>query len=83
MSTRKRAVRTDEVEVEAIPDYAPSSKAWAAWCEAHGLDNLGSSRRAWCTSAGTYLRGADYLVYYPGGDCIIDVVTADEVRLVE
>ena len=83
MSNRKRAVRTDEVEVEALPSHAPGSKEWAAWCEAHGLDNLGSSRRAWCTSASAYIRDNDYLVYYPGGDSIIDVVTADEVQIQE
>ena len=49
-------------------DYAPKTngKKFKAWCESHGFDYLGSGRRAWCSSLGTYMRGADGVAYVDG-----------------
>lgn len=38
-------------------DYAPKTngKKMREWCDKHGFAFMGSGRRAWCSSLGTYL----------------------------
>lgn len=49
-------------------DYAPKTngKKFTEWCAAHNFDYLGSDRRAWCSSLGTYFRGAAGVAYNDG-----------------
>lgn len=62
-----------ECQVERIPgEDEVSPKEWLDWCTARGIDPLGGGRRAWWSEISTYIRGADYIVYFDGTP--IDVI---------
>ena len=50
--------------LEEIP---AETEAFKGWCEDNGFHYLGSPRRAWCSSLGTYLRGAKYYFHAEAG----------------
>ena len=62
MSERERALI--EVEIERVPDI--DGDDWVQWCGARGLSALNGGRRAWIDHLNTYLRDANYLVYFQG-----------------
>lgn len=49
-------------------NYAPKTngKKFAKWCEDNGFTPIGSGRRAWSSSLGTYLRDASGIAYADG-----------------
>ena len=55
-----------KIKVVAIPVPKKNGKKWNAFCEKHGIHQLGGPRRGWWGEAGTYIRGADYLLFYDG-----------------
>ena len=58
--------RWTRITCKRIPPKETPLDDWRAWCDEHGMYPLNSGRRAWCSDASTYVRGASWLVYYDG-----------------
>lgn len=53
--------RTIEIEVDVAPRR--NGPEFDEYCRRYGFDPLNSTRRAWCSSFGTYFRGALGVAY--------------------
>lgn len=70
---------TFEAQIEKIPEGDGTD--FESWCEQYGFTPLNGGRRAWCSSLGTYMRDADYLVTLIGiSDCPSFFMTEAEVK---
>ena len=79
MMTTKELDLTFEAQIEKIP--AGVGIDFENWCEKYGFTPLNGWRRAWCSSLGTYMRDADYLVTLIGlSDCPSFFMTEDEIK---
>lgn len=70
--------------IKVTLDYAPeeNGKEFDEWCEKYGFRPLGSGRRAWCSSLGTYMREASGVAVTDSGDIFLfykdDILTHDQ-----
>lgn len=69
---------TFEAQIEKIPEG--DGQTFEEWCEKYGFHPLKGDRRAWCSSLGTYVRDADYLVTLNISDCPSFFITEAELQ---